>query len=327
MAQQKPQFTQYIQNQFIINPAITGIENYIDVRLSHRHQWVGITDGPVTTYFSAHGPIGKKDYRTTATSYNMQGVNPRGRAYWEQYEAARPHSGIGIQLINDRTGPLNRSEAYLTYAYHLGLTPKTSLAAGFGAGIYQMNVDVDRLTNLTSAELAQALEIVNKSGQFNTIKPDFNAGLYLYSSDFFVGLSAQQIIPQQVTSSTGSLSMADSGSLPYLFLSGGYRFLMNEDFNVIPSVMLKYLGPLRMWQVEANAKFQYHDLAWVGVSYRNQFGFAAMLGLNISNKLNIGYSYDYTTSALNTFAKGTHEIVIGFLLKNTYGDSCPKNVW
>lgn len=58
-AQQKPHYTQYILNQYIINPAITGIENYVDIKASHRHQWVGLQDAPVTTYFTIHGAIGK----------------------------------------------------------------------------------------------------------------------------------------------------------------------------------------------------------------------------------------------------------------------------
>src|SRR5436190_19335939 len=82
-AQQKPHYTQYILNQYILNPAITGIENYTDVKLSHRHQWVGIQDAPVTTYFTIHAPIGKKDFRTTATTlFDMEGENPRGKGYW-----------------------------------------------------------------------------------------------------------------------------------------------------------------------------------------------------------------------------------------------------
>src|ERR1700710_1772255 len=86
MAQQKPEYTQYILNQYIINPALTGIENYTDVKISHRHQWVGLQDAPVTTYFTIHKPLGKQDDRTTATSFETPGENPRGQSYWEQYE-------------------------------------------------------------------------------------------------------------------------------------------------------------------------------------------------------------------------------------------------
>src|SRR5437868_6730885 len=133
--QQQPQYTQYVINNYIINPALTGIENYTDIKISHRHQWVGIQDAPVTTYLTISAPLGKKDYRTTATSYRVPGENPRGKSYWEDYTAAQPHHGIGLQVINDRTGPLNRFSAYGTYAYHIGISARTSIAAGFGAGI------------------------------------------------------------------------------------------------------------------------------------------------------------------------------------------------
>ena len=62
-AQQKPHYSQYVLNQYILNPALTGIENYVDVKLSHRHQWVGLEGAPVTTYATIHGAIGKQDFR------------------------------------------------------------------------------------------------------------------------------------------------------------------------------------------------------------------------------------------------------------------------
>ena len=98
-AQQKPHYTQYILNQYIVNPAITGIENYVDVKASHRRQWVGIQDAPLTTYFSAHGSINKKSSKTSPTSFPTPGENPRGRSYWEEYEAPDAHHGIGMQVV------------------------------------------------------------------------------------------------------------------------------------------------------------------------------------------------------------------------------------
>lgn len=321
-AQQKPHYTQYIQNQYILNPALTGIENYTDVKLSHRHQWVGFDGAPVTTYATVHTPIGKKDYRTSATSYRVPGQNPRGKSYWEEYTAAEPHHGVGLQVMNDRTGPLNQFSAYLTYAYHLGLTSRTSLAAGFGAGVTNLSLNTSKLDFVfTTIDPA-----VHNGGYLNQIKPDFNAGIYLYSADFFVGLSAQQIIPQKIAFSDNTVSTVDGKLVPHLFLTAGYRMLAGEDFNFIPSIMVKYVSPLPV-QVDLNAKLQYMDIAWLGASYRTEDGFAAMLGINISNTVNVGYSYDYTTSRLNTISKGTHELIVGFLIGNKYGDWCPKNVW
>ena len=69
LGQQRPHYTQYILNNYILNPALSGIENYTDVKLSYRNQWVGFPGAPQTMYASVHGPIGKKDYKTTATSF------------------------------------------------------------------------------------------------------------------------------------------------------------------------------------------------------------------------------------------------------------------
>lgn len=321
LSQQKPHYTQYILNQYIINPALTGIENYADVKVSHRHQWVGILDAPVTTYFTIHGPIGKSDIKTTATSFNIPGENPRGNKYWEDYAASRPHHGWGLQVINDKTGPLNHFSAMGTYAYHIGLGPKLNLSAGLGAGITNMSLNKSKL------EFDNPLDpAVAGSGQFNKVKFDMSAGLYLYSSNAFVGISAQQIVPQKIAYSNNTVKELEGKLVPHFFATAGYRFLLGEDFNLLPSVMVKYVSPLPV-QPEINAKLQYLDKVWVGASYRYEDGVAAMAGLNISSILNIGYSYDYTTSKLNNYSKGTHEIILGFLIGNKYGDSCPRNVW
>src|SRR6476620_11018083 len=89
-AQQRPQYTQYILNNYIINPALSGIENYTDVKISVRDQWIGLTGAPQTVYFTIQGPLCKSDYRSSATGYSVPGENPRGRAYWENYTAAAP---------------------------------------------------------------------------------------------------------------------------------------------------------------------------------------------------------------------------------------------
>ncbi|MBN8783205.1 MAG: type IX secretion system membrane protein PorP/SprF [Terrimonas ferruginea] len=322
-AQQKPHYTQYILNQYIVNPALTGIENYTDIKLSHRHQWTGIQDAPVTSYLTIHGPIGKKDYRTTATSFEVPGENPRGKQYWQDYTSAEPHHGVGLQVINDVTGPLSNFSAYGTYAYHIGLTPRTSLSGGFGAGISRISLDAEKL-DFGSTVVDPAVYAQN--GVLNKTRFDMMAGLYLYSPDYFIGLSAQQIVPSKIDFSNNAIRPKEGKSVPHIFATAGYRFLVGYDFNLIPSIMVKYINPMPT-QIEANVKLQYQDFLWVGAGYRYKDGFNGMLGVNVSNTVNVGYAYDYTTSRLNNFSKGTHEIILGFLLNNKYDDSCPRNVW
>jgi type IX secretion system PorP/SprF family membrane protein len=310
-------------NNYIINPAVAGIENYWDVKASHRMQWVGLQDAPVTTYLTIHGPLKRSDYdRESATTIHAPGSNPRGQAYWQDYTSVEPHHGVGLTILNDRTGPLNRFAAYGTYAYHMGISPRTSLSGGISVGISNMSLDASKL-NFGNTTVDPA---VAGSGVLNRIKPDISAGLWLYSADYFVGLSAQQIIPQPLTYSNNTVQVENGKLVPHLFFSAGYRMSLSEDVSFLPSTMIRYVNPLPIG-FDVNAKFQYQDLLWAGGSYRYKDGFAGMVGINISNVLNIGYSYDFQTSNLNTVSKGTHEILIGFLLGNRYGDWCPRNLW
>ncbi len=322
-AQQRPYYTQYILNNYIINPAIAGIENYTDVKVSHRHQWAGLEDAPVTTYLTIHAPWKKDDYgRETATGFTPDGENPRGRAYWRDYQASPGHSGIGLTLLNDRTGPLNRFAAYGTYAYHLPLTTTATLSMGFSAGIASMSLQADKLNFGNPAQIDPAVS-ANQSGQ---LKPDVSAGLWLYSRDYFAGIAIQQIVPAQLTFTDNIVQPSGNKLLPHTFITAGYRFFLTDDISCLPSVMLRYIQHLPLG-AEMNTKFQYHDLVWIGGSYRYKDGYAGMVGINISNTVNLGYSYDVTTSGLKTVSKGSHELLIGFILGNKYNDRCPEKLW
>jgi type IX secretion system PorP/SprF family membrane protein len=320
-AQQRPHYTQYILNNYILNPALTGIENYTDLKISGRDQWVGLEGAPRTAYLSIHMPLGKKDYKTSPISYQVPGENPRGTSYWENYTASAPHHGVGLFVMNDKTGLYNRFTANLSYAYHLGISERMNIALGFAGGITRIGYDRSKATPANPNDPA----LGDLSTNIFKIRPDLSAGIWLYGGSFFAGLSAQQVIPQTVSFTDDSLGIK---LVPHIFATAGYRFLLSEDINAIPSVMVKYISNSPSSpQFDLNIKFQYQDLLWLGGSYRYQDGYAAMLGLNVGNAFNIGYSYDFTRTALNTTSKGTHEFIIGFLLGNNYGDTCPRNVW
>jgi type IX secretion system PorP/SprF family membrane protein len=319
--QQRPHYTQYVLNNYILNPALAGIENYTDLKISSRDQWVGLNGAPQTSYFSIHSPIGKKDYKTTATSFAVPGENPRGTSYWENYTASASHYGAGLTLINDKTGLYNRFSVAGSFAYHLGLSPRTNLSAGFSGGITNFSFNAAKAQAADPNDPALAA-----GGTMNRLRPDLGAGLWLYSADFFIGLSAQQVIPQKV-------NFVDDDrygfrTVPHFFATAGYRFLLTEDINALPSVMLKAVsGSPTHPQFDLNVKLQYQDLLWLGGSYRLTDGYAAMIGLNISNTFHVGYAYDFTRTSINTASRGTHELILGFLIGNTYGDTCPRNVW
>lgn len=323
-AQQRPYYTQYILNNYIINPAVAGIENYTDVKVSHRAQWVGLQGAPVTTYLTIHAPLKKSAYdeRENPTSFHREGGNPRGQAYWQSYQKPEPHHGVGFTVLNDKTGPLNRFAAYGSYAYHLGLSNNANLSFGVSAGITQMSIDYSKVDfGNTTVDPA-----VNLSSSLNTIKPDISAGLWLYSKNYFAGISVQQIVPQNIVFSGTAVQVDNARLIPHIFIQAGMRLYLNDDLTLLPSVMARYINPLPLG-VDVNAKLQYQDLIWVGGTYRYQDGFAGMLGVNLSNSINIGYSYDMNTSNLRAVSNGSHEILVGFLIGNKYGDWCPKNLF
>lgn len=319
-AQQRPHYSQYIMNNFVLNPAVAGIENYTDLKVSNRTQWTGINGAPNTTYLTVHGALNKKDDRQTALSFNRDGVNLRGKDYWSNYEAARPHHGLGLTIRNDKAGYINWFQAGVSYAYHLGLNAKTSLSLGFYGGVNNLYLQRDKIT------LAQAndLAIDVNTSRLNQLKADASAGLWLYSDKYFAGLTISNILPQTVKF-TGANGYGGK-LVNHYFLTAGYRLDLTDDISAIPSIMVKHIRPLPT-QVDVNVKFQYQDRLWVGAGYRTQDAVTGMLGVNVSNKFNISYSYDYTTSRLNAYSGGTHEIMLGFLLNNKYGDNCPRNLW
>jgi len=312
--QQKPQITQYIYNTYLLNPAITGIEDYTDLRLGFRDQWTGIPEAPKTFFFTIQSPLGNKNHQQTPTSFPVQ---PQGITNEEEFEKMSPHHGLGFQALADKSGPFTQLNLDITYAYHVPLSNHTSLSAGFGAGIYQLGLNANQLVQAQGQPSDPALV------SFQKIFPDLNLGLWLYSHRYFLGVSLTNSIPY--TLNPGSLVSPGSSSKNY-FLTAGYKIYVSRTFSLLPSFLWKYVGP-NPSSLDLNLKANYLDRVWLGLSLRSHDSFSVLAGVNINPHYNIGYSYDYTTSSLASFAGGTHEIFIGFLLNNTNRHLCPRNVW
>jgi type IX secretion system PorP/SprF family membrane protein len=323
LAQAKPFYTQYILNNYILNPAVTGIENYTDIKLSNRNQWTGINGAPVTTYFSAHAPIGKEDLRTSATSFEIPGSDPRGTRLWQEYTPPDPHHGIGITAMNDKAGYINRWSVNGTYAYHKPLSVKTTLSAGFSGGITSVNLDRTKIEWGSLDPNDPAIGI--SSGELKKLKPELGAGLWLYSAQYFVGVSVLNIVPGKAKFVTDD--KYGTFYTPNYFLTAGYRFSLTDEIMAMPSVMMQYWKP-QLAGYHANLKLQYLDKLWVGGSYRVSdliSGYSAMAGINVSNTFNISYAYENaTTSRLRNYTRNTHEIMLGFIIGNKYSQACPR---
>ena len=136
-AQQRPQYTQYIFNGFLMNPAVAGIERYVDVKLGGRSQWHGLEGAPQTAYLSAHLPIGARHIQDGAISFGEGGYNPHSRGYSRRYRSSEPHHGAGIIIQHNRAAQFVRTDALVAYAYHLRIAETMNLSAGVNAGVSQ----------------------------------------------------------------------------------------------------------------------------------------------------------------------------------------------
>lgn len=304
------------------------MDNYTDIKASHRIQWVGLQDAPITTYLTVNGPVKRKLYdvdRETPTSVYPSGRNPMLGG--DSYQPPDEHSGIGLAILNDATGPLNRFSLTGAYSYHVNLTRTSNLALGVSAGFSQMSINANKLNFTTSGDPAVS---TSTSGIINKLNPDLSIGLFLYSKNYFIGLAANQLIPTNIyfsSYSSQSPQVTTKGTVtPNIFAQAGFKMAINEDLVLLPSTLIKYIQPLPI-SFDINAKLDYQNQMWMGASYRYQDGFAAMLGINLNYCINLGYSYSYTTSALNAFSYGTHEILLGFLIGNRYNDYYPRNAW
>src|SRR6476661_9117572 len=174
-SQQRPQYTQYIFNNFILNPAISGIENYIDVKAGYRSQWQGLDGAPETSYISIHAPLGKNFLYGTSTSVPQSGgTNPNSRSYVQTYMASEPHHGIGFHAVSDKAGPISRTDVNATYAYHMGLSANVNLSLGVAAGVSKIYLDRSKIT------LENPIDQAIGTGDYDQLKPDLSAGVWLY---------------------------------------------------------------------------------------------------------------------------------------------------
>lgn len=319
-AQQKPQYTQYVFNNFLLNPAVSGIENYTDVKAGYRSQWTGLEGAPVTSYLTINTPIGQNFLQGDATAFPANGgINPSSRLYTQNYMAAEPHHGIGFMLVSDKAGPITQTNIDATYAYHLGLTERLNLAVGVSAGVSHASLD---LTKLSFENQSDPLLNRGSNGQW---KPDLGVGVWAYSSSWYLGASVQQILPQNLYFSTEN-AVNQSKTVPHFFVTGGVKVFVSDDITLMPSFLVKVINPVPV-TFDVNAKLSFQDKFWIGGAYRKDDSYSVLAGFNISSFVNVGYSYDITTSALRTVSNGTHEIVIGILLNNRYKVTCPQHTF
>lgn len=277
-AQQDPQYTQYMYNMNVINPAYAGSKESLSIGLLHRSQWVGIEGSPKTSTFSIHSPTGK-------------------------------NVGLGLSVVSDQIGPIEENNVYADFSYTLNLGGEHRLALGLKAGASFQNIGL--FNDIGNGYIVDANDEAFSENTNNTYL-NIGTGLFYYTDKYYVSLSIPNMLKSTYldVSNNGDTYKFGSDVLHY-FLSAGYVFNLSENTKFKPSFMLKsaFNAPTSL---DLSANFLFFERFEAGATYRLDDSVGAMVNFEILSGLRIGYAYDYTTSELNVETSGSHEIMLLF---------------
>ncbi len=275
-AQQDPQYTQYMYNMSIMNPAYAGSKENMTGGMLYRKQWVEIEGAPTTGTFFINSPVGK-------------------------------NVGLGLSAINDKIGPVEETNLYADFSYTLNLGGDRRLAFGLkGGGTFHK---VGLFSQIGDGHVP---DLNDPAFQQNSSKSFLNmgSGFFYYTNKYYVAVS----VPNMLKSSYLDVSGRRFGTETlHYFITGGYVFDINPDLKFKPSTMIKSAinAPV---SVDLSVNFLFKDKFEVGGTHRLQDSFGAMVNYAVTPALRVGYAYDHIVSDLNITTPSSHEIMILFNL-------------
>jgi len=282
--QQQAQFTQYMFNGLIINPAYAGADESLNVTALTRSQWVGVDGAPVTQTLTAHSRV------------------------------ANDHSGIGLAIMNDKIGIHKNLTINASYSYRLLLSKTSWLSMGIQAGIDSKKSDYASLTANGPSDPNQFQSISNTFF-------DFGAGLFFNSRRMQIGFSVPNIMP-------GKISLQDTLGAnlnpTHYFLFSRYRFALNQNVNLEPSFLVKYVAG-NPFSYDVNLNMVVQQVFTAGVSYRRSESIDFLCRLKLSRQLSSGFSYDFPVGKIASLrSSGTYEVMVNYAFTFSHKSVSPR---
>ncbi|MDD2634676.1 MAG: type IX secretion system membrane protein PorP/SprF [Bacteroidales bacterium] len=277
VAQQVPLYSQYLENNYIINPGVAGSEKmYSPLLLSVHKQWIGIQETPSTQYISLH------------------------------HRLANDIMGIGGLIFHDSFGPVRMIGIQSTYAYHLKVNNNLRVSFGVNAIFMQYILRI-------SQDDFYGYEPVLTRERTSVIVPDASFGAYAYSKNYWAGISVSHVLQSKMKIS-GTWIDDSNKMVRHYFAMGGYRFSFpgQYHFEIEPSVLLKFTESTP-FQTDVNVKIYINKRFYTGLSVRSGDSFVAMFGFTFDDYF-FALAYDFTFSDLSTHTVGSQELVFGWNL-------------
>lgn len=273
--QKEPQYTQYMYNIGSFNPAYVGSVETPDITGLYRVQWSGIPGAPRTLRFGTNVPLANEKH------------------------------GLGFNVVSDQLGPTSHTYIDFAYSFQIQLSDETKLSFGIDAGGSLLDVDY------TKGDFENPNEpLLDGQDTFNKFYPTIGAGMFMYRQNWYLGLSIPNFLANGIYADEVATIVEDKLQFN---LIGGYVFELSEGVKFKPAFLVNYLNgsPLNL---NLSTNFLISDLVTVGASYRWDNAVSGLAGLQISNSLFFGYSYDYSTNGLGEYSQGSHELILKFYL-------------
>ncbi|MBL4706449.1 MAG: type IX secretion system membrane protein PorP/SprF [Flavobacteriales bacterium] len=272
--------SQYMFNDFAINPAVAGTKNYAPVTIDLRRQWTGIREAPAAQHLSYHGHVHKQ-------------------------------IGAGGYFFNDVAGPVRRTGIMVALSTQVATSYATRLSFGVAGSFSQFVMDKSRIFTEEPDDITVDKYLTNE------LIPDLSFGLHWYGGYHHIGFSMHNLLQSKVDLFSVSLPVTSTLQRA-MYLTGSYLIgTRRSKIALEPSAMLRMMfnAPLTF---DLNARLIYDHQFWFGASYRYKDAIALMVGLE-KGFFGIGYSYDINTSGLKSYNSGSHELVLIFKTNKSKG--------
>ena len=285
-AQFDAQIGQYMFLQSSYNPAAVGEGDLMRVYGSHRMDFTGIQDAPMTTYFSFSSP----------------------------FVIGKTHHGVGVRFMNDRFGLFTNQSLYLEYAYKIQIG-KGVLSVGADLGFLNLSfandsVDTGAGQDDYHDEVDPAIPTVSGGSEKGASGMGFDMGIGVYYSAqrWWASASYAHVTQPRLQWGSENTEVSVKGTM---YLAGGYKWqLKNKDWMLLPSVMV--MTDFASWDVNLTMLAQLKKRYRFGLGYRIAGSVNVLLGLDIINGLQLGYTYELPANALIKESYGSHEVYLAY---------------
>lgn len=248
---------------------------------------------------------GANDQASTSLRFRTQWIgfegSPSTLSFNGEGKLLKKNLAAGLSFIRDEIGITQSTSADVSLASHIRLSERSYISVGIKAGVNFLNSNFSKLTDVDPTDPLYA--------STNAVLPYLGLGALFYAERVYIGFSIPRLV------SFESVSPQSDIGRPHYYLYGGYRITINDDIDLRPALLGKYVESAP-FEADISLDAWYNNAFGVGVSYRTSDAVNVMVKTKF-NQLYIGYSYDMTISRLRNYNTGSHEIYIGYMFGRT----------